>query len=139
MSISATVTYKINDKLDNLINKVFDAGIGVIAKELVEKSKDDVAVDTGALKKSIRQDKIKELEWRFISGGPKVPYAVLQELGHLQGFKYKFTPFMRPAVISLTGNTAIMDEAFANKLKGTSGFAESAFASSMMSSFSLRK
>ena len=134
-SIKTTVTYKFNDKMEDTINKIFDAGIGLISKELVNKAEKKVAVDTGALQKSITHYQVGKLVWNFAAGGPTVPYAVLQELGHLKGFKYKFTPFMRPSVQEITG--VEMDKAFADKLKGTTGFAESLTASRAISSIPL--
>lgn len=132
--IGAKVTYRFNDEMENVINRIFDTGIGLIGEKLVELAKDDVAVDTGRLKKSIQRYLVKPLEWNFSSGGPKVPYAAMQELGHLKGYKYKFTPFMRPAVIKITGNKSIMDSAFGDKLKGTAGFGTALSASRAMSS-----
>lgn len=131
--ISARVTFRFDDQMENKIAKIFDAGIGLIAGELAEEGRRRVAVDTGALMDSIEHSKIDNLVWRFSSGGPKVPYAVLQELGHLKGFKYKFTPFMRPAVIKITNNRAIMDDAFGDKIKETMGFGAALSASRAIS------
>lgn len=127
--ISAHVVIKMNDKIEDKITQIFDAGIGLVAQDLVKKAKDMVAVDTGALRKSIDSHKVRMLEWKFVSGGATTPYAVLQELGHVAGRKYKFTPFMRPAVVSITNNKQILDKDFGNKLKSTPGFAEAVSAS----------
>ena len=135
VNISTTVTYNFNDKMEKTINKIFDAGIGLISKDLVGKAEKKVAVDTGALQNSITHYKVDNLVWNFASGGPTVPYAALQELGHLKGFKYKFTPFMRPAVQEITGLE--MDAAFADKLKEGAGFMSALDASRAISSMPL--
>lgn len=134
-TISAHVVIKMNDKLEDQITQIFDAGIGLIGKDLEKKAEDIVAVDTGKLKRSIDSYRVGMLEWKFVSGGPSVPYAILQELGHVQGKKYKFTPFMRPAVVSITNNKQILDKDFGNKLKETPGFGEAALASLAISKF----